>query len=218
MSKNLEILVKNEFDLDEAENAKSYWAQVDINYYKSVKPWTTFMVSEILKFTPVSVFEFGCNAGKNLIALKESAGHIFISGADINKEAIEYGVSHNNLSLICADETILKVMPDKAFDVVFTVSVLDHVPDPKPLLANLARISKKAILLLEPFSGTEGKVIKNTDRQTGEWINTTPFSYSWDYENIAKDLLPNWSLTVSDYTLDSNLGRYYKFYKFVRDS
>jgi SAM-dependent methyltransferase len=164
------------------------------------------------------VLEFGCNAGKNLIALLRKQPTVFASGVDINSAAIEFGRNHSNLRLSCGDETVLDIIPDQAFDVVFTVSVLDHLPEPGAVVANLARISRKAVLLLELYTGQEGRVVRNTERRTGKWIDTTPYSYSWDYPRLFSEGLPDWPFEARDVPIDSNLGRFYKLYRLMRPS
>lgn len=216
MTENIELLGTAGFNDTEADEAKTYWANRPFDYYKRNRPWTDFMADEILALQPESVFELGCNAGKNLLALKRRNREIFLAGVDINRGAVDYGRSEGGLSLLCADERALEIMPAKTYDVTFTVSVLDHVPKPGSILENLARISRKAVLLLEPFVGEEGKVVRNIDRRTGEWIDTTPFSYSWDYPRLISEHLPGWSFEVRDFAMDSNLGRFYKYYKLLR--
>ena len=204
------------FGETEAEEAKAYWSGRAFNYYKRTRVWTDFMADEILSFSPSSVFEFGCNVGKNLLAIKARAPRTFTAGVDINGDAVQYGRTQNHLSLVCGDEQVCDIIPDGTYDVVFTVSVLDHIPDPKPTLANLARISRGTVLLLEPFTGGEGKVVQNIDSRSGNWIETTPFSYSWDYVRLVETHLPGWRVETRDFPMDSNLGRFYKYYKITR--
>lgn len=47
-------------------------------------------------------------------------------------------------------------------------------------------------------------------------IDTTPYSYSWDYERMHKELAPEWMFSREAYSLKSNLGRFYEVFTFVR--
>ena len=199
----------------EQEDAKGYWGSSTFESYKLKQPWSDFIVDEILKFEPKSVLEFGCNVGKNILVLNERAPATFTAGIDVNAAATAFG-RDNGLNLAAGDEHSLAIMPDQAFDVAFTVSVIDHVATPEAIVRQLARVSKRAILLLEPWLGQEGKVTKNLSRKTGKMINTTPYSYSWDYRRIAAECLPGWSLEEKPYKLESNLGRYYVLYTITR--
>lgn len=196
---------------EEQSAAKAYWADRDFRYYTRPKPWSHFMAERILEFKPASVLEFGCNAGKNLAILKSVAPDLFMAGIDINHEAIEFGRA-SGLRVLAGDENALAIMPENAFDVVFTVSVIDHIATPDRVVVELARITRKALLLLEPWLGEEGKVIRNADQKTGELIDTTPFSYSWDYSRIVSEQLPGWQLREEAFSMASNLGRYYRLY------
>lgn len=199
---------------EEALAAKHYWRNVAISSYIHEQPWSRFVAEKVCHLTPNRVFEFGCNAGKNLAAILQVNDTIRCFGIDINENAIAHGMS-NNLSVALADENILKFFPNDSFDVSFTVSVLDHLPEPTVTLAELIRISQKAVLLLEPWLGEEGKVVENFNVQKGEVVKTTPFSYSWDYPKMSRQLAPNWSCEVERFSLRTNLGRFYHLYSLI---
>ena len=86
-------------------------------------------------------------------------------------------------------------MMKRAFDICFTVSVLDHMPEPAAALRELARMSGKALYLLEPWLGSEGRVVRNYNERLEREIDTTPYSYSWDYPALVARVLPNWQLS-----------------------
>ena len=117
----------------------------------------------------------------------EISREIEVFGVDINDQAIAYA-QESGLNVAIADEDILDLFPVDSFDVVFSVSVLDHLPYPTPVLANLARIARRAVLLLEPWLGEEGKVVRNFNVQQNSMIDTTPYSYSWNYVTLGKQV------------------------------
>ena len=213
-----DYIVRKQGDLvpNEADQAKDYWADIGVrDFYAKEQPWADFMAMRTLAFSPQSVFEFGCNIGRNLMSLTKSAPDISVSGLDINRDAIRIG-AQQGLRLAVGDEDNLKTYPDRAFDVVFTVSVLDHLPNPAPVLKSLCRIAGQAVLLLEPWLGEEGKVVRNRDRNSGEMIDTTPYSYSWNYPRLRSQVAPEWGMTTEPFRLESNLGRYYELYTLER--
>jgi len=211
MTIDFEITPLERFDEGESEQAKEHWSNVEIQFYTQKREWSAFMIQRILVFNPASVFDFGCNAGKNLTELRTDNGNIRASGIDINQKAIAHGRGLG-LNIATGDETCLDVFPDKCFDVTFTLSVLDHLPYPASTMANLARMARKAVLLLEPWLGEEGKVVRNRDRKSRELIDTTPFSYSWNYPALAREHVPGWDLRCEDYRIETNIGRYYQLY------
>jgi SAM-dependent methyltransferase len=211
MTVDFEVTPPNKFDENEIDQAKNHWSGVEIKFYTKKQIWSEFIAARILACGPASVFEFGCNAGKNLTEICERNQTVHASGIDINKSAISYG-REAGLNLAVGDESCLDIFPDNCFDVTFTVSVIDHIPYPAPILTNLLRISRKAVLMLEPWLGEEGKVTRNRDRKSRELIDTTPFSYSWDYVALAHELAPGWDLVSEDYKIDTNIGRYYQLF------
>jgi SAM-dependent methyltransferase len=169
------------------------------------------MAKNVLQFEPQRVFEFGCNAGKNLRAIKTTAPDVEVYGIDINQSAVAYARS-TGLACGLGDESTLRAMPAGTFDVVFTVSVLDHLPDPRPAFSELKRLARKALILHEPWLGHEGRITHNRDRLTGEMLETTPFSYSWDYEALARELAPDWRMRTKPLPIPANIGSYYNLY------
>jgi len=211
--KDIKIVSSSTFEENEKELAKEYWSGINFSNYKLERPWSKFIATKVLEYAPKKVLEFGCNAGKNLIAIKNSDADVDVFGVDINCEAIKYAKEECHLNVACLDESIFSIIPDNTYDVVYTVSVLDHVPYPDKILSQLLRISKKGVLLLEPWIGEEGKVVKNLNIRTNTVIDTTPYSYSWDYKKLIKPHLESWKLEIEEYKLDSNLGRFYYLYQ-----
>jgi len=214
-NRDFEIFPAAEFDEKEAVDAKDYWSSINFASYEKPQVWSAFMADRVTAFKPRSVFEFGCNSGKNMNGINSIDESIFVSGIDINRKAVEYG---RNLGRRVAfgDERNLSVFPDRCFDVSFTVSVIDHLSFPEAAFNDLLRISHKAVLLLEPWLGHEGRVTRNIDIRTKEMIDTTPYSYSWDYERLHREFAPDWQFLREEYKLKSNLGRFYELFIFIR--
>ncbi|WP_434222959.1 class I SAM-dependent methyltransferase [Limnospira platensis CENA597] len=203
----------------EIESAKNYWSSIGVSKgYTKAARWSHQISDEIISLNPSSVLEFGCNAGRNLKILLDKAESIKnYLGLDINRDAINYGNLQGLEKLKVGDENSLIDISSGTYDVCFTVSVIDHIPQPMNVVLNLIRISKKACLLLEPFLGDNGKVITNYSAQKQAIVETTPYSYSWDYEKLLQainiyEFLNKLSIKVKDFPLDSNLGRYYKLW------
>jgi ubiquinone/menaquinone biosynthesis C-methylase UbiE len=123
------------------------------------------LVNEILKFEPKSCFEFGCGQGKNLALLK-GLGLSKINGIDISSSAIESGRKRFALNLnanqriyVGDENTLAEKIKHGLFDVSFTCSVLDHIEHEitvDHIIADLKRISKKAVILYETQRHTPG--------------------------------------------------------------
>ncbi|MGH3679079.1 MAG: methyltransferase domain-containing protein, partial [Natronosporangium sp.] len=115
------------------------------------------------------------------------------------------------LDLRASGEECLASMEDASVDVVFTVSVLDHLPEPEPVFVELARIARTALILLEPFTGRVGR----SDGEAGSAdphnvLTSIPFSYTWDYVALSRKLAGSWRWRWVPYPLSSgNMGPYY---------
>jgi len=154
----------------------------------------------VLELEPASVLEFGCNYGRNLVAIRERDPGVRVLGIDVNAAAVARGRRHHGLPLRIGDERVLRELRGSKFDVAFTVSVLDHVPDPEPILQDLLRIAAKAVLLLEPWLGVEGKIVRDVDG-TGTPRETDPYCYSWDYARMLERYAPAHEVSIEPYDL-----------------
>ncbi len=86
---------------------------------KVITPINNLLLQYIRTLKPNTVFEFGCNQGKNLHYL-EQIGITHVYGIDINN--LEHPKS------TWGDESTLKTYDDNCCDVAFTCSVLNHLP------------------------------------------------------------------------------------------
>lgn len=196
--------------MNEKLMAKKYWKERSVKPFYLKEGKQSKIISNIVRdliengsYNISSVFEFGCNAGRNLFFLKKEFTYMKVYGIDLNPDAIELGMKKFNLSIDLGDETHLKRINSKSFDVVFTVSVLDHLPFIEDVLIELSRISKKFLIFLEPYCGESRKASKES---------IANFSYFWDYPNIFKKLEFNISLNEPSPLGERGLGPYYYLY------
>lgn len=163
----------------EPDDARAFWAGHGIRKsYTRDQHWRGFMAGKVLAESPKRVLEFGCNVGRNLLAIQSRDRNVRLTGVDVNAVAVAYGRRTWRLDLKVGDAAWLAEQPDDAFDVIFTVSVIDHLPEPDAALEQMARVSP-VLLLLEPWLGREGKVKREVIEKT------SPYSYSW---NLPKRL------------------------------
>jgi SAM-dependent methyltransferase len=168
---------RGELPPTEADDAKRHWGGLGVSTsFTREADWPGIIARELAALEPDSVLEFGCNVGRNLCALADLRPGARLVGLDVNREAVAWGREQHGLDLRVGDERTLAELPDDEFDAAFTVSVLDHLPDPEPALWHLIRIARRQVLLLEPWLGVEGKVV---DERDGRPLQ--PYSYSWDY-------------------------------------
>ncbi len=216
--RNTTIRVGNKFDdASERRLAKNYWSQPGtqpLTYeYPSHYGRVISEVSEAIGAK--KIFEFGCAAGRNLQVLhglmKERAS---LFGCDINENSIREGVVDKNLALEVGDEEHLLSYKAKSFDMSFTVSVLDHLPNPEAALRNLVRITRMALIFVEPvYEGAQGKIreVRTQWARQGA-VKATPYTYFHPYRKIFEKL----GLEVRlDVPMPTHLGKVGPFYRLM---
>jgi ubiquinone/menaquinone biosynthesis C-methylase UbiE len=154
--------------------------------------------------------------GRNLLALRERVPGIRLQGVDVNAEAVAFGRRERGLDLLHGDENFLKAQVDNGFDVIFTVSVLDHLPDPLPILREMVRVARLGVLLLEPSLSEEGKLVKCVNPEPEDVIEVTPYSYFWNYTRLFSTLPGHFS--KQHYPLEgTRLGPYYWLFRLLKN-
>jgi len=132
-----------------------------------------------------SVFEFGCNVGRHLLHFRKKGFVVF--GIDLNATQIFEARFINKLNTVeVGDELSLKDIPDNAFDLVFTNSVLCHIEEIDEIMKQLQRISRKHIVMVEA-----------NERQGKFW---------WPHDYIGKE----------KFACKSTQGITYKLYHYVK--
>ena len=159
----------------EREAAGTYWANRRVGAFSRARDWSVKLAERIAAMQPSSVLEFGCNVGRHLDQLKARLPiESRVVGIDISLPAV-YVAREKGHAALLGDEMTLSLFEPDAFDVAYTVSVIDHLPSPMQALVELDRVAR-TLVLVEPWLGFEGKVETTSD---GKRAN--PFLYSWDY-------------------------------------
>jgi len=219
--------IKNVSNINKEKlEAKKFWSNEESDYYYNKVPQTDVIITTIKNFNKNehqeglinSVFEFGCHSGRNLYYIKQELPRIEIFGTDINKKAIESGRKRFEIQLKVGSEEYLSKIPSNEYDMVFTVSVLDHLVEPDFVCSELTRITKKYIVLLEPFYGKEGKITQMAKNKWKFWLKKSfPFSYSWDYRRIFSNLNVQLIDDIPCPLEKDYSGPYYRLYKFSKN-
>lgn len=124
-----------------------------------------YLLVKIKEENPQHVLDFGCGSGKHIDRLNREG--IPTIGVDISLMNIQRAKFKYDLPcVVCSDETYLRNLCN--VDVVFTVSVLDHIKDIDEIIAEFKRISNKCVYLAE-----------TNDAHVGE------FYYKHSYEKLG---------------------------------
>jgi SAM-dependent methyltransferase len=176
---------------EESEAARRFYTGTDEQpptYDYGLTAYAAFVSDVIASTQAGSVLEFGCNAGRNLDVIRRKLPQATLSGMDLNPKMIDIGIKKYGLDLRVCDENGLAGLPAASQDVVFTVSVVDHILYPEYTLRQLLRIPRQNLVLFEISSHRTGKavdVIMN-DENASTQAKSYPFSYLHDYRGECK--------------------------------
>lgn len=175
------------FKMDIAKNREEFWGkEAGEKFYKknlTVAKFRTPFIAKMIKINGAkSVLELGCNVGRNLAAIHKLSPDIRITGFDIAEDAIQYAkeVEKNPAEFIVGSLYDLSQFDDNSFDIVFTSSVLFHIPSEKVpgVIKEMSRIASKFIFNIERHSKVEKAVV---------WREEVPHQWTADYEQAYKN-------------------------------
>lgn len=89
------------------------------------------------------IFEFGCNNGLNLTTIKNLYPESEVYGIDVNQQSLDPLIPFTHQG----DEEFLKTIPDNCEDLIFTSSVLCHIPNIDEIIIQFKRIASTVVLL-----------------------------------------------------------------------
>jgi hypothetical protein len=165
------------------------------------------------------VLEFGCNWGGNLKYFMDRIPDLETVGIDINPVVLDLEKKYPNYKGIVGDEKSLKQFKEKEFDLAFTVSVLDHIPDDsvvEEIIKDLVRISRH-VLLLEPYIEGVHRNVSNKYRDSIKkglergYKKFAPHSYIWNYDKMLNRTSTSWKKKAMPLHAHS-LGPFYYLY------
>jgi len=193
--------------VDEQLRARDFWRASPTNlYYRQFQPQTLLLLHLVRSSGARSVLELGCNVGRNLNWIRHSIPGIRVAGLDVNPDAIAVGRDYfgfNDQQLWVADDTSLARLADDSFDVIFTVSVLDHLPDIEDTLRQMLRIARKRLFLIELVLPTFGRI---------DDPRCIDCSYSHDYLAMLQRL-PCRRVTVEPAPLAEGILEHYQLFQ-----
>jgi FkbM family methyltransferase len=205
------VVPPDQFPPDEDELAKQWWSQRPVaGFYREHQPWVDLLRDYVAALRPKTVMEFGCNVGRNLYYLRETFPELDLLGVDINSAAVEYGRAEFGLDLEVGDERIFQRFEADSFDLILTLSVLDHIAGIRSVCRELLRCSRHNVLCIEVSLPLEGKVSRHFDHRAQEVMDTTPYSYSWDYARVFRELGAPRVDVQSAFLHETSLHPYYK--------
>lgn len=108
------------------------------------------LVAETEALHPGKILDAGCGEGFTLEKLRQRAVGQVLVGVDIQQRAI--GLGHEIHSHLDMQQGSVYELPfkDDTFDAVICSEVLEHLEDPKKALGELARVTKRYVIITVP--------------------------------------------------------------------
>lgn len=105
---------------------------------------------DLLPARPRRVLEVGCGEGGQLRKVAGSAPDAALFGFDLPSDELAGRWEGLDASMVTGSADSLPY-PDDAFDLVLALEVLEHVPDPDAVLAEIARVGRADVVLSVPW-------------------------------------------------------------------
>jgi len=136
----------------EAPNT-SNWAK-----YRSRNPLVRALVDRYFQalsgivepLAPVSVLDAGCGEGEALVRLAPLLPEVVL-GVDIDPSCIAFAQRRLPRASFEVGSVAALDQEDSSFDLVLCVEVIEHLPDPEAALAELARVSRRDLVVSVPW-------------------------------------------------------------------
>jgi len=113
-----------------------------------------------------SILDLGCGYGAYSLALREQGRQCV--GCDINLDYLKTA-SSAGLPVVAADGGL--PFPDKSFDTVLLLEVVEHVPGIESLLKDAFRVARKNVLVTVPNS-EDLELLKSNDVTYGHMLSS----------------------------------------------
>lgn len=131
-------------------------AGLPLHYFKRSRtlPRVEWALGVLRGMQPGSLLDIGSGRGTFLWPLLDAFPHLPVTAvdADPRRAALLSAVQAGGMERLTArqaDATALP-FPDRSFDVVTMLEVLEHIPDAEPALAEVVRVCERALLITVP--------------------------------------------------------------------
>lgn len=157
----------------------SYWENRKIDWKTSYfdtwnHPHRAFIVRVLQSIPWVSLFEFGCGAGANAVAIVKYLQGRQLGGVDINPEAIETAQKMFKYGLFKVGSMKDVMMSDSSVDVVLSDRALIYI-DPfniDEVISEMKRVAREYVVIAEFHNKSLWERIKL-------WYNSGYWSYNY---------------------------------------
>jgi 2-polyprenyl-3-methyl-5-hydroxy-6-metoxy-1,4-benzoquinol methylase len=117
------------------------------------------------------ILDVGCGEGHHMRTVGAKLPEATVTGIDV-ADATWLSLWHAEQGGVATGDAAALPFHDDAFDLVMALEVLEHVPDPSAVLAEIARVASDVVIISTPWEPVwrGGNLLRG--RYLGDWGNT----------------------------------------------
>jgi ubiquinone/menaquinone biosynthesis C-methylase UbiE len=133
-----------------------------------------FMISALEQLGIQSILDVGCGTGRGLLALKKAMPDLVAVGVEPSAELRKAGYANGLTESELVDGDAMNLAyADGSFDLVCEFGALHHIPQPSKAVAEMLRVSRKAIFISDSNNFGQGswlaRLVKQAVNAAGLW-------------------------------------------------
>lgn len=145
--------------------------------------------------TPLSILEVGCGEGKLSSLLHNWKPDAQVFGVDISERVFDQSILRSANVQVAVQSAVALGFPDRSFDLVVAVEVLEHLEEPELALAELRRVARRHLLLSVPREPLWRVLNLARLSYLSNWGNTPGHVQHWSSREFV-DLVSQYLLPV----------------------
>lgn len=131
-------------------NAQNYKEDLDQwHSFDERKQWSTAIVAAAKACHAQSILDIGAGAGHDLEALSADNENYYLNAIEPNKILQEHLLCQANIHSVNIHDDFSSFAEDELFDMVYCIDVLEHLPDPDALLADMLKHLRMGGIFIE---------------------------------------------------------------------
>jgi 2-polyprenyl-3-methyl-5-hydroxy-6-metoxy-1,4-benzoquinol methylase len=158
------------------------------------------LARQVADAEPESVLDFGCGTGTFLALLRDEFGVAGVDGLEISEEARRLAERAYGLEIAATPEEL----PRSRYDFALLLEVIEHVPDPHAIIAELSDLVRPGGLVLITTPAVDNLLGRHLPSQCAHY--TAPSHISMFTEASMERLLEGHSMRVARLDTDSESG------------